>query len=355
MVLLCGFTCTSTSRTASSSPSSETSAQSSPTTSPTSSATGGNTESPASSPTTGTTTSPLAITSLPLHGGEVGIGYGVVNLGAGGGKPPYSWSLSGGSLPAGLNLSGGGQVSGTPQAAGKPSFTVTVSDSAGGSASAPASINIVAPMGLTQPCASLCNVEQGCTVCGNFGGISGGQGPFAYTITNDNRPTGMGVSGLNLTGAFPPPGGGLGAYNLTVTVRDAYGAQGTVNANWFVFSHITFSGGAIKCPWTGCTVQFPYSGGTPGGAVSASIALTSYSQSCVAGANCPPPPHTPSASAGGGVVTITISRPANDPAWSSNGWTGTLAVVLTDTSLCGPGTAKCNTGKVTIPITVIAG
>ncbi len=45
-----------------------------------------------------------------------------------GGLPPYSFSLTQGSLPPGLTLSGTGVVSGTPTQAGASSFTVQVSD-----------------------------------------------------------------------------------------------------------------------------------------------------------------------------------------------------------------------------------
>ncbi|HET7466256.1 MAG TPA: Ig domain-containing protein, partial [Candidatus Dormibacteraeota bacterium] len=342
MVSLCAFTCTSSNPTANVSPRTSPSSASHGETSP-SSSTGGGTASPSSSPSSSAPASPtgaaLAITSLPFHGGEVGIGYGVVNLGAGGGTPPYSWSISGGSLPAGLSLSGGGQVSGTPGAAGQPSFTVMVTDSAGGTATGPGSIKIASALAVSQPCANQCSVEEGCTICGNFGAVSGGQGPFTYTITNDNRPPGMGVSGLSLTGAFPPPAGGIGQFSLTVRVRDAYGAQQTDTANWYVFSHISFPGGSIpSCSWLGCTVRFTYSGGTPGGKVSVSVVIATYSQTCIARVNCPPPLHTVSGAAANGVVTITVTNNLKgNAAWGSNGWTGTLTVVLTDSSPCGPG------------------
>lgn len=358
IVLLCGFTCTSVSKTASTSPGASPSsgASSSTPTSPSAAASAASTSTPTSTPSTAPSGAPLAITSLPFHGGEVGVNYSAIGLGASGGHPPYSWSLAGGSLPAGLNLTTRGVVGGTPSGAGKPAFTVEVSDSAGATASAPGSINVVPTMAVSQPCANLCSVEQGCTVCGNFGGISGGQGPFSYTITQDNRPFGMGVNGLNLTGAFPAPGG-VGQFGLVVSVRDAFGVTATDTANWFVFSHISFAGGNISCPWPGCTVQFPYSGGTPSGAVSATVSISSYSNNCPfppASGQCPPPEHTVSAKAGGGVVTITVTNSGlNRVQWGTNGWTGTLAIVLTDSSPCGPG--NCNTGKVTIPITVIAG
>jgi hypothetical protein len=50
-------------------------------------------------------------------------------LQASGGIPPYTWSITLGSLPAGLSLSSSGLISGSPTAPGPFSFTVQVKDS----------------------------------------------------------------------------------------------------------------------------------------------------------------------------------------------------------------------------------
>ena len=55
----------------------------------------------------------LAITTSALQSGAIGIPYNVT-LAATGGHSPYSWSLSSGSLPNGLNLASSGKISGTP-------------------------------------------------------------------------------------------------------------------------------------------------------------------------------------------------------------------------------------------------
>jgi hypothetical protein len=51
-------------------------------------------------------------------------------LQASGGVPPYTWSISSGSLGAGLNLSADGTISGTPTSQGTSVFVVRVTDSA---------------------------------------------------------------------------------------------------------------------------------------------------------------------------------------------------------------------------------
>ena len=68
----------------------------------------------------------VATTSLP--GGTAGTAYSA-SLAAANGTPPYTWSVTSGSLPAGLNLSSAGVISGVPTSGGTSDFTVQVSDS----------------------------------------------------------------------------------------------------------------------------------------------------------------------------------------------------------------------------------
>ena len=72
---------------------------------------------------------PLTITTVTLPGSTLNVSYSAT-LAAGGGTPPYTWSIADGSLPPGLSLdSGTGVLSGTPAATGAFSFTVQVTDS----------------------------------------------------------------------------------------------------------------------------------------------------------------------------------------------------------------------------------
>jgi hypothetical protein len=75
------------------------------------------------------TTPPTITTSSPLPTGTIGTAYSQ-SFAAVSGTPPYTWSVSAGSLPAGLSLSAGGTLSGTPTNAGTANFTIQVQDSA---------------------------------------------------------------------------------------------------------------------------------------------------------------------------------------------------------------------------------
>ena len=76
----------------------------------------------------------VAITTTTLANGDVGTAYSQT-VSATGGSGSYTFSQTGGTLPAGVTLSSGGVLSGTPTTAGSSTFTVTATDTLGGSAS----------------------------------------------------------------------------------------------------------------------------------------------------------------------------------------------------------------------------
>ena len=86
----------------------------------------------------GITIGPVSSATLSLtcaaNFGQVGVSY-VSSLLASGGTPPYTYSITAGSLPAGLTLSSStGAVSGTPTASGTFPYTAKVVDSVEASA-----------------------------------------------------------------------------------------------------------------------------------------------------------------------------------------------------------------------------
>lgn len=92
-------------------------------------------------PPPSTLQAPLAVSTTSLADGTVGSAYSL-SLNATGGTAPYTWAVSTGALPAGLNLSAAGVISGTPTAAGTASFTVSATDSAAGAATATKALSI---------------------------------------------------------------------------------------------------------------------------------------------------------------------------------------------------------------------
>ena len=71
----------------------------------------------------------LSITTTSLGSGSEGVTY-LNQVDAGGGTPPYTWSMTIGALPPGLTMQpSSGAISGTPTSVGSTTFTVTAQDS----------------------------------------------------------------------------------------------------------------------------------------------------------------------------------------------------------------------------------
>jgi hypothetical protein len=87
------------------------------------------------------TPAPLEVTTTSLPGATLGSAYSAT-LAATGGTPPYSWSVSAGSLPPGLSLSSSGTISGTPAEAGTYSLTIQAADSSSPRQTATAQLSI---------------------------------------------------------------------------------------------------------------------------------------------------------------------------------------------------------------------
>src|ERR1035438_1395556 len=80
-------------------------------------------------------------TSTLLLSGFAGGAYSQ-DLAATGGSGAYTWTITSGTLPAGLTLSGA-NITGTPTAAGTFTFTLQVTDSAGNTATQAFSLTVV--------------------------------------------------------------------------------------------------------------------------------------------------------------------------------------------------------------------
>jgi hypothetical protein len=137
---------------------------------------------------------PLTITATTLGNAEVGVPYSA-NLTAAGGTPPYSWTLVGGSLPAGLALSRSGAIAGTPTGTGNASFSVQVAD-----ARAPIPLTATATLSLvvtstplTVTTTTLSNATVGVGYSATLT-AAGGAAPYLWTLTGGALPAGLALS-----------------------------------------------------------------------------------------------------------------------------------------------------------------
>jgi uncharacterized repeat protein (TIGR01451 family) len=168
-----------------------------------------------SSPVTPNASPTLTFASPPS--GEVGAAYSR-QLTVNNGTSPFVWSLSSGTLPAGLALGAStGLISGTPTAAGTFAFTVQVLDASGQTATRAVSLIVVAgPAVAFSAPAGQVGVAYSQTAT-----VTGGVGPFTWSISAGSPPPGLTfeATGARLSGT--PTAVGSSAF--TVTVTDANG------------------------------------------------------------------------------------------------------------------------------------
>jgi hypothetical protein len=134
-----------------------------------------------------------------------------------GGKPPYTWAVTGGGLPAGLSLAAAtGMMSGTPAATGVFNFSVTATDAELRTAAKTLSITVVPPPLLLEPVPALDGLKGSSF---NYQLIAtGGTPAYTWSVTGGALPTGLNLN--SATGAISGVPSVAGLFTVGVTVRD---------------------------------------------------------------------------------------------------------------------------------------
>ena len=263
----------------------------------------------------------LGITPALLPSGTAGTAYSQV-LSSSGGIAPYSFAVTAGTLPTGLTLATDGTLSGTPTYAGTFNFTVTASDSTGGSGPAtqdiPYTLTIAAPS-LTVAPGSLPNGTAG-TLYQQTLTASGGITPYTYAVTAGSLPGGLTLSSGGVLGGVPTASG---TFNFTVTATDSTG--GTAGSGSQSYS---------------LTIQLPTLVLAPA-AVPGGVAGTAYSQAITASGGTAP--YTYSLHAGtlpNGVTLASDGTISGTP--TETGSFGFTVMVEDSTAGTGPASASQN-------------
>jgi uncharacterized protein (TIGR03437 family) len=178
---------------------------------------------------------PLGVTTAALPNGVWGVAYSQT-LTATGGSGAYTWTVSAGSLPAGVTLSGA-VLSGTPTAPGAFTFTVRAADNAGDSAIQPLSLQVGAALSVatsgTLPAAV---TGQAYTV--SFAATGGAGGPCTWSISQGTLPAGLALSTAGVLSGNPSS---PGPFNFTVRVDDGVSPPANVASSLSVYGALSIT------------------------------------------------------------------------------------------------------------------
>jgi hypothetical protein len=164
------------------------------------------------------TVPPLTVTTTSLPVGVAGSSYSQP-VAVTGGLAPYTWSVSSGSLPPGLNLDPStGTISGTPMTAGTYTFTVQVTDSASETASSQ-TLSITVNPALAVSTTSLPAATGGQSYTATLT-ASGGIPPYGeWSVLSGSLPPGLTLDAA--TGVISGAPDVAGTYSFKVTVTDS--------------------------------------------------------------------------------------------------------------------------------------
>jgi hypothetical protein len=265
----------------------------------------------------------VSTTNSNLPAGIQNSAYPSTTLQASGGVSPYTWTVTGGSLPTGLTLSSSGVISGTPTATGTFNFTVKVTDSEQPpkSATANLSITINGPLAITTTSplpAGVVNTPYTDTLKAN-----GGTGPYTWAQTGGSLPAGLSLSATGVISGTPTA---TGTSTFTVQVTDSENPAATVTGNFsltinssancannakfngnFVFLFQGWTSGAVGFDLLNAVGSFTAdgAGGINSGMIDTNEAQASgsgYQSATFTGSYCVP-------STGIGTMTLTFSAP----------------------------------------------
>ena len=152
-----------------------------------------------------------------------------------GGTAPFTWSVSSGSLPAGISLSADGNLSGTPTATGTSSFTVQVTDANNQTATEATSITVSAGVSTTfaAPPGAVVGTAYTDTLT-----ATGGTTPYTWSVNAGSLPPGITLTSAGVLTGTPTA---AGSYTFSVNVVDANNGIATTSITLVVAATLSLS------------------------------------------------------------------------------------------------------------------
>lgn len=138
------------------------------------------------------------------------------------GTPPFTFSVSSGTLPTGLSLNTTtGTISGTPAASGSYSFTIQANNSVGSDTQAYSGTVTSSPVAPTITTTTLSSLTQSTAFSQTLNAT--GTAPLTWTISAGSLPSGLSLN--SATGAITGSPTGSGAYSFTVQATNTAGSD----------------------------------------------------------------------------------------------------------------------------------
>jgi hypothetical protein len=190
-----------------------------------------------------------SITTTSLASGQVGIPY-LQTLTATGGLMPYTWSLTSGTLPAGLTLGAPGVISGTPTAAVTAApLTFQVADASNPPVTATVFLTITITAQQTTTPLTITNTALASGAVGTAYSqtltASGGTSPYTWQLTSGTLPAGLTLNAS--TGTIGgTPSAAAAATPLTFKVTDSGTPQQSATSALTLTLTITTTVGPLK-------------------------------------------------------------------------------------------------------------
>src|SRR5260221_7130986 len=220
----------------------------------------------------------LTIPTATVSGGNVGVNY-TRSLVATGGKPPYTWTLSSGALPAGGILGTSGTLLGIPTASGPFNFSVLLTDAAQVTATAALTLTIAPQLIIGSPSA-LPGGRIGKPYSQTLTG-SGGTPPYVWSVSGGSLAPGLTLNGSS--GVITGTPSAAGSFSFSAQIKDSAGVLATAQLSLVVVSPPAIgTASPLASAVTGSLYQqtLSASGGTPpytwslqSGALPAGLAL----------------------------------------------------------------------------------
>ncbi len=163
----------------------------------------------------------LSIQPAVLPAGVIGLGYNQ-NLSVTGGQSPYTFTISNGTLPAGLTLSAAGILSGTPFTVGTSQFTIQAQDGNQCRGNQSYTLTISCPSMTLNP-TTLPGGASG-SVYNQSLSATGGQQPYTFTISAGSLPVGLTLNSSGLISGVPLV---AGTAQVSIQAQDTTGCVGS--------------------------------------------------------------------------------------------------------------------------------